>query len=124
MLCEQDPAKLHELIKEINDLLEAKESPPERHPAKDVTCYPTCPFPPCEGHMIQSTPEDIEQIRERIRKMSDAELRKYGRAARDLSDSKKNYGKPNPSFKIQLDEARAEWRRRHPRQPPKEGQEQ
>jgi hypothetical protein len=45
----------------------------------------TRPFPPCEGHMIQSIPEDIEQIRERIRKMSDAELRKYGRAARDLS---------------------------------------
>jgi hypothetical protein len=65
--------------------------------------------------MIQSQPEDIEQIRERIRKMSDAELRKYGRAARDLSDPKKNQGKPNPAFKIQLDEARAEWRRRHPK---------
>jgi len=46
--------------------------------------------------------------------MSDAELRKYGRAARDLSDPKKNFGPPNPAFKIQLDEARAEWRRRHP----------
>jgi hypothetical protein len=55
--------------------------------------------------MIQSEPEDIERIRERLRKMSDLELRKYGRAARDLSDPKKNYGKPNPSFKIQLDEA-------------------
>jgi hypothetical protein len=65
--------------------------------------------------MIQSIPEDIEQIRERIRKMSDAELRKYGRAARDLSDPKKNFGTPNPAFKIQLDEARAEWRRRHPK---------
>jgi hypothetical protein len=65
--------------------------------------------------MMQSIPEDIEQIRERIRKMSDAELRKYGRAARDLSDPKKNLGKPNPAFKIQLDEARAEWQRRHPK---------
>jgi hypothetical protein len=65
--------------------------------------------------MIQSSPERIEQIRECIRKMSDAELRKYGRAARDLSDPKKNLGKPNPAFKIQLDEARAEWRRRHPK---------
>jgi hypothetical protein len=37
----------------------------------------------------------------RIRKMSDAELRKYGRAARDLSDPKNNYGKPNPSFGMQ-----------------------
>jgi hypothetical protein len=64
--------------------------------------------------MIQTDPEDLEQIRERIRKMSGLELRKYGRAARDLADPKKNFGPPNPSFKIQLDEARAEWSRRHP----------
>ena len=64
--------------------------------------------------MIQSKPESIEQIRERIRKMSDAELRKYGRAAQDSSDPKKNFGPRNPAFKIQLEEARAEWRRRHP----------
>ena len=63
--------------------------------------------------MIQSEPQSIEQIRERIRKMSDAELCKYGRAARDLSDPKKNFGPPNPAFKIQLDETRAEWKRRH-----------
>ena len=115
MLCEQDPAKLHELINEMNDLLEAKESPPERHPSKDVTCYPTRPFPPCEGYMIQSIPEDIEQIRERIRKMTDRELREYGRAAASMADPRKNRN-PNPSFQIQLDEARAEWRRRHPKQ--------
>jgi hypothetical protein len=64
---------------------------------------------------IQTNPEDIEQIRARIRAMSDLELRKYGRAARDMADPKKNFGPPNPSFKIQLDEARAEWRRRHPK---------
>jgi hypothetical protein len=38
--------------------------------------------------MIQSEPENIEQIRERLRKMSDLELRKYGRAARDLANPK------------------------------------
>jgi hypothetical protein len=42
--------------------------------------------------MIQSNSEDIEQIRERLRKLNDLELRKYGRAARDLSDPKKNFG--------------------------------
>jgi hypothetical protein len=63
--------------------------------------------------MIQSDPEDLEQTRERLRKMSDLELRKYGRAAADMASPKKNYGKPNPAFQIQLDEARAEWRRRH-----------
>jgi hypothetical protein len=64
--------------------------------------------------MIQTGPEDIAQIRERLRKMSDLELRKYGRAAADMANPKKNYGKPNPAFQIQLDEARGEWRRRHP----------
>ena len=39
MLCEQaaieqDPKKLHELIKEINDLLEAKEARLKGNPAK------------------------------------------------------------------------------------------
>jgi hypothetical protein len=64
--------------------------------------------------MIQPDPEGIEQIRARLSKMSDHELRKFGRAARDLSDPKKNFGTPNPVFKVQLEEARAEWRRRHP----------
>jgi hypothetical protein len=49
----------------------------------------------------QADPEDVEQIRERLANMSDLELRKYGRAARDLADPKKNFGPPNPSFKIQ-----------------------
>jgi hypothetical protein len=65
--------------------------------------------------MIQSDPEGIEQIRALLGKMSDHELRKFGRAARDLSDPKKNFGTPNPVFKVQLEEARAEWRRRHPK---------
>jgi hypothetical protein len=65
--------------------------------------------------MIQSDPEGIEQIRARLGKMSDHELRTFGRAARDLSDPKKNFGTPNPAFKVQLDEARAEWRGRHPK---------
>jgi hypothetical protein len=63
--------------------------------------------------MIQTEPEDLERIRARIRKMSDRELRQYGRAAADMADPRKNHGNPNPSFQIQLDEARAEWRRRH-----------
>jgi hypothetical protein len=64
--------------------------------------------------MIQSDPEDLEAIRARIQKMSDAELREYGRAAAHMADPRKNHGKPNPAFKIQLEEARAEWSRRHP----------
>jgi hypothetical protein len=48
--------------------------------------------------MIQTEPEDIERIRERLCKMSDLEFRQYGRAARDLANPKKNFGPPNPSF--------------------------
>jgi hypothetical protein len=66
---------------------------------------------------IQTMPENVEQIRERLRKMSDLELRKYGRVARNMADPKKNFGPPNPSFQIQLDEARLEWKRRHPKLP-------
>jgi hypothetical protein len=68
--------------------------------------------------MIQTDSGDIEQIRARLCKMSDVELRKFGRAASDMANPKKNFGTPNPAFKIQLDEARAEWRRRHPKGQP------
>ncbi len=68
---------------------------------------------------IQANPESVEQIRERLRKMSDLELRQYGRSARVMSDPMKHFGEPNPAFAIQLQEARAEWRRRHPVDPNK-----
>jgi hypothetical protein len=67
--------------------------------------------------MIQTDPEDIERVRERLRKMSDNDLLRYGQASRHMADPKNNYGDPNPAFQIQLDEARAEWRRRHPKLP-------
>ena len=63
--------------------------------------------------MIQSNPEDIEQIRAHLLKMSDHELRKFGRSASVMADPKKNFGTPNPAFAVQLAEARAEWKRRH-----------
>jgi hypothetical protein len=36
--------------------------------------------------MIQSSPESIEQIRERIRKMSDSDLLRYGQASRHMAE--------------------------------------
>jgi hypothetical protein len=48
-------------------------------------------------------------------KMSDLELRKFGRSARLMANPTKNFGTPNPAFKVLLDEARAEWRSRHPK---------
>jgi hypothetical protein len=67
--------------------------------------------------MVQTDPEDIEQIRERIHMMSDSALLRYGQAARYMADPKSNHGKPNPSFQVQLDEARREWKRRHAKLP-------
>jgi hypothetical protein len=67
--------------------------------------------------MIQFEPDDIERIRQRISKMSDIELLRYGQAARYMSDPKNNHGQPNPSFQVQLDEARLEWKRRHAKLP-------
>jgi hypothetical protein len=47
--------------------------------------------------------------------MSDAELLRYGRAAASLCRPEGNFGRPpRQVFVDQLNEARAEWRRRHP----------
>ena len=45
--------------------------------------------------------------------MSDEELRGFGKAARYMVSPRANMGKPPlPDFVLQLEEARAEWRRR------------
>ena len=55
--------------------------------------------------------DELEQLRARLRKMSDLALIGFGRAARSLCRDPKC---PD-TFKRQLQEARAEWRRRHPK---------
>ena len=64
--------------------------------------------------MISLRPESPEELRKRLRDMSDLELRRFGERARKLSDPKMNFGSTEPHAK-ELDEARAEWRRRHPK---------
>jgi hypothetical protein len=60
---------------------------------------------------------DIEKERERLRKLSDEELMREGRAARYLCSPKANFGKPpRDIFEIGLREYKAEWRRRHPKE--------
>jgi hypothetical protein len=64
---------------------------------------------------IRLTTLDVDTLRTRLRKMSDAELREFGKAARYMVSPKANMGKPPlPDFVLQLEEARAEWKRRHP----------
>jgi hypothetical protein len=55
--------------------------------------------------------DELEQLRTRLRKMSDDELIRFGKAARSLCRDPRCPG----TFKRQLAEARAERRRRHPK---------
>ena len=49
----------------------------------------------------------------RLRKMSDAELLRFGGAARYMCSPQANLEKPpRPEFVIQLEESRAEWKHR------------
>ncbi len=52
---------------------------------------------------FQSDEEVLRKLRDKLRKMSDAELIKFGKDVRRLAE--------NP-FQRQLEEARAEWKRR------------
>ena len=62
---------------------------------------------------IRLTTWDVDALHTRLRKMSDAELLEFGKAARYMVSPKANMGKPPlPTFVFQLEEARAEWRRR------------
>ena len=55
---------------------------------------------------------NLEELRARLRKMTDSELRRFGRAARFTCSPRANLGKPpRECFVIQFEEARAEWRR-------------
>jgi hypothetical protein len=65
---------------------------------------------------IQFLDLDVNQLRERLQKMTDNELRKFGRAAEHMVSPEGNRGRPpREAFVIQLAEARAEWARRHPK---------
>jgi hypothetical protein len=61
----------------------------------------------------QTTPFNVDELRERLQKMSDMELRKFGQAAQRMISAKANPGQSPPEvFVIQLREARIEWKRR------------
>jgi hypothetical protein len=51
---------------------------------------------------------DLEAIRARIAGMSDSELLKYGQSAAWMAEHN-----DCATWRVQLEEARAEWRRRH-----------
>ena len=56
----------------------------------------------------------VEELRKRLRAMSETELLRFGQAAKYMCSPEANYGPPRQVFVVQLREARLEWRRRHP----------
>jgi hypothetical protein len=63
------------------------------------------------SEQLNSESIDLEELRERLRRMSDSELRKFGRKARNMC-SPVNGKPPRQEFLVQVAEARAEWLRR------------
>jgi hypothetical protein len=62
---------------------------------------------------LTSDDVDLDELRARLRKMSDGDLTAFGKAARYMCSSAANLGQPpREPFVIQLREARGEWRRR------------
>jgi hypothetical protein len=62
---------------------------------------------------------DLDQLRDQLAKMTDVELRSFGKSAAYMCSPEANLGtEPRPVFVLQLEEARAEWRRRRPHESP------
>ncbi len=61
---------------------------------------------------FESPEVQLQTLRERLRKMTDAELVQFGKQVRQLSGPRVS-AIPDP-WQVQLAEARAEWRRTHP----------
>jgi hypothetical protein len=62
------------------------------------------------------TTEEVEVFRARLRRIIDKDLVQYGKDCAFLCSRQQNFGKrPLPVWTMQLREARAEWRRRHPK---------
>jgi hypothetical protein len=68
------------------------------------------------SHLSTEQSIDIDELRHRLAKMSDADLRQFGEASKFMCSTGANLGgPPRTVFVIQLNEARGEWRRRHPK---------
>jgi len=58
---------------------------------------------------------NLDELRGRLAKMTDRQLREFGKAARYLVSPQANMGAPPLLiYEAQVEEATAEWRRRHP----------
>jgi hypothetical protein len=65
---------------------------------------------------IAFQPSDVETLRKRLAKFTNAELVEYGKAARYMCTPEAHLGKPpRDSDWTQLRGCKAEWLKRHPR---------
>ena len=63
-----------------------------------------------------STGINLDELRARLFAMDDRMLKHWGKSAARICSPEVNRGAaPRPEFVLQLEEARAEWRRRHPK---------
>ncbi len=59
---------------------------------------------------------NLENLRKHLQRLSDEELIQFGKACRGMLTPQANLGRPpREVFVIQSQEARKEWRRRHPK---------
>ena len=65
-----------------------------------------------KGISFESNEVQLQKWRERLREMSDDESIAFGKMVKGLSGPRVSHV-PDP-WRAQLEEARAEWRRRHP----------
>ncbi len=65
---------------------------------------------------VQMIAFNVDELRERLRAMPDEKLNQFGEAARYMCTPEANLHKsPLTIYVLQLEEATAEWRRRHPK---------
>ena len=65
---------------------------------------------------VQMIVFSVEELRKRLRVMPDEKLHQFGEAARYMCTPEANLHKsPLPIYVLQLKEATAEWRHRHPK---------
>jgi len=57
---------------------------------------------------------DLERLRKRLHMMTDIELLEFRQAAERMCAPNASGGPPLEKFKIQLEESKAEWKRRYP----------
>jgi hypothetical protein len=69
-------------------------------------------------HRVTVWPRDADEFRQRVRKMSDAQLVRCSESLRYMTDPRNSYDKKTVQtiFRCQLKTCITEWKRRHPKQ--------